>query len=96
MYRNHKEFVYKGDENYRDLIVEVDITKDVLIEEKKVEDLINKYLPLLKSACPIKEVGSHCKDPYPCHYFDRCSPPETEISDVSYKILPYSTKKIEN
>jgi len=92
----NKEFVYKGDENYRDLIVEVDITKDVLIEEKKVEDLINKYLPLLKSACPIKEVGSHCKDPYPCHYFDRCSPPETEISNVSYKILPYSTKKIEN
>ena len=91
----NKEFVYKGDENYKELIVEVDITKDVLIEEKKIEGLINKYLPLLKSSCPIKEVGSHCKHPYTCHYLDRCSPPETNINKVSYKILPYCSKKIE-
>ena len=91
----NKEFIYKGDENYRELIVEVDITKDVLNEEKKVEDLINKFLPIKESTCPKIQVGPQCKDPYPCHYFDKCSPPETDINNVSYKILPYYGKKIE-
>jgi hypothetical protein len=91
----NKEFIYKGDKNYKDLIVEVDITKDVLTMEKNVENLIDKFLPLKKSSCPKKEIGPHCKDPYPCHYLDRCSPPETNIKNVSYKILPYHGKKIE-
>ena len=91
----NKEFIYKGDENYRELIVEVDITKDVLNEEKKVEDLINKFLPIKESTCPKIQVGPQCKNPYPCDYFDKCSPPETDINNVSYKILPYYGKKIE-
>ena len=92
----NKEFIYKGDENYKDLIVEVDITKEVLAEENEVEHLINKFLPLKKSDCPKKEIGSHCKDPYPCNYIDKCSPPDTDIKNVSYKILPYYGKKIES
>ena len=92
----NKEFIYKGNENYKDFIVEVDITKEVLAKEKEVEHLIDKFLPLKKSDCPKKEVGPHCKDPYPCHYLERCYPPETDIENVSYKILPYHGKKIEN
>ena len=92
----NKEFIYKGDENYKDLIVEVDITKEVLAEENEVEHLISKFLPLKKSNCPKKEIGSHCKDPYPCNYIDKCSPPDTDIKNVSYKILPYYGKKIES
>jgi len=91
----NKEFIYKGDDNYKDLIVEVDITKEVLAEENEVQNLIDKFLPLKKSSCPKKEIGPHCKDPYPCHYFDKCSPPESDIKNVSYKILPYYGKKIE-
>ena len=92
----NKEFIYKGDENYKDLIVEVDITKEVLAGENEVEYLINKFLPLKNSDCPKKEIGSHCKDPYPCNYIDKCSPPDTDIKNVSYKILPYYGKKIES
>ena len=92
----NKEFIYKGNENYKDLIVEVDITKEVLAKEKEVEHLIDTFLPLKKSDCPKKEVGPHCKDPYPCHYLERCYQPETDIENVSYKILPYYGKKIEN
>ena len=44
----NKEFIYKGNENYKDLIVEVDITKEVLAKEKEVEHLIDKFLPLKK------------------------------------------------
>ena len=54
----NKEFIYKGDENYRELIVEVDITKDVLNEEKKVEDLITKFLPLKKKCVSQNTSGS--------------------------------------
>ena len=73
----------------------MDITKEVLAEENEVEHLINKFLPLKKSECPKKEIGSHCKDPYPCNYIDKCSPPDTDIENVSYRILPYYGKKIE-
>ena len=45
----NKEFIYKGDENYKDLIVEADITKEVLAEENEVENLIDKFLPLKKT-----------------------------------------------
>ena len=60
----------------------------------QVENLIDKFLPLRKSNCPKKEIGSHCKDPYPCNYIDKCSPPDTDIKNVSYKILPYYGKTI--
>ena len=85
----NKEFIYKGDENYKDLIVEVDITKEVLTEENEVEHLINKFLPLKKVIVLKKR---HCKDPYPCNYIDKCSPPDTDIKNV--RILPYYGKKL--
>ena len=43
----NKEFIYKGDENYKELIVGVDITKEVLAEENEVENLIDKFLPTI-------------------------------------------------
>ena len=57
----NKEFIYKGDENYKDLIVEVDITKKVLAEENEVENLIDKFLPLKKSKDFFKKQRISCK-----------------------------------
>ena len=65
----NKEFIYKGDEIIRPHCR--GDNKKVLAEENEVEHLINKFLPLKVSA--LKEIGSHCKDPYPCNYIDKCS-----------------------
>jgi hypothetical protein len=92
----NKDFVYQGDNNYSDLIIEQDISDEVLVKEKEIENLIHQLKPLIDSPCPSIQVGAHCKNPYPCQYFDLvCSPPETDIQNVSYKILPYHGKKIE-
>jgi len=85
----NKNFVYLGDNNYSDLIIEQDISDEVLVKEKEIENLIHQLKPLIDSPCPSIQVGAHCKNPYPCQYFDLvCSPPETDTQNVSYKILP--------
>ena len=91
----NKEFVYRGNQDYTDLIKEIKITNEVIKIEEEVEKLIENSISVVKKSCPIKEIGPHCKNPYPCNYFDRCSPPETDIQNATYKILPYHGKKIE-
>ena len=91
----NKEFLYQGNEKYSDLIKEIEITDDVLKKEKEVKTLIENSLSIVKDSCPSKEVGPHCKNPYPCNYLDRCSPAEADIQNPSFKILPYYGKKIE-
>ena len=91
----NKEFIYQNNENYSNLIKEIEITGDVLKKEKEVKELIKNSLSIVKDSCPNKEVGSHCKNPYPCNYLDRCSPAEADIQNPSFKILPYYGKKIE-
>lgn len=92
----NKDFIYQGDHDYSQLIVEQDLTDEILIKEKEIEDLINNFKPLLTSSCPSIQVGKHCESPYPCQYLERCSPPDTDIKNVSYKILPYVGKKLES
>ena len=91
----NKEFLYQGNEDYSDLIKEIEITEDVLKIEKEVKSLIENSLSIVKDSCPSKEVGPHCKNPYPCNYIDRCSPLEEDIKNPTFKILPYYGKKIE-
>ena len=89
----NKEFVYQGDHNYADLIVEQDITEEVINKDKEILELIQRCKALINRPCPAIEVGAHCKTPYPCQYFDRiCSPAKQDIQNVTYKILPYGNK----
>lgn len=88
----NNDFVYKGDKNYLDLIKVKDLTDKVLIKEKEVENLIKDFIPIIDNDCPDIQVGKQCKDPYPCQYLNRCSPPEKNIKKVSYQILPYHGK----
>ena len=67
----NNDFVYQGDDNYKELIKEVDIINEVGEKEKDVENYINQFRPLEKkeTACPKVDIGDHCKKPYPCIYF---------------------------
>ena len=92
----NNDFVYQGDDNYKDLIKEVDIINEVEEKEKDVENYINQFRPLEKkeTACPKVDIGDHCKKPYPCIYFSRCASKSSKENFVSYKILPnIGTKK---
>lgn len=91
----NNEFVYKGNQDYKNLIEEKDLTNDVLVKEKEINSLINKFKPIKDKNCPNIEVGNQCKNPYPCEYLEKCSSPEKNINEVSYKILPYYGKALD-
>ena len=67
----------------------------MLVKEKEINNLINKFTPIKDQNCPNIEVGNHCKNPYPCEYLEKCSPPEKDTKEVSYKILPYYGKALD-
>ena len=67
----------------------------MLVKEKEINSLINKFKPIKDKNCPNIEVGNQCKNPYPCEYLEKCSSPEKNINEVSYKILPYYGKALD-
>jgi len=91
----NNEFLYKGNLDYSNLIKEKDLTNEVLDKEKEIEDLIKKFNKIIINKCPDIETGKQCKNPYPCHYLEQCSPLETDIKRVSYQILPYHGKNLD-
>ena len=91
----NREFIYKGDENYKDLTnYSSDITSDVMETEKKVPNDIEELISLANenSPCPDREMGDHCNDPYPCDYQDRCKSLIPKSNITSYRILPNITR----
>ena len=91
----NNNFIYQGDDNYKELIKEVDIINEVTEKEKDVENYITQFRPLEKDKkiCPKIDIGDHCKKPYPCIYFLRCSSKSLKENLVSYEILPNISRK---
>ena len=93
----NKDFTYKGDQDYKDLINdENDVTSTVILKEKEVPNYIKDLIPLANknSPCPIIAMGDHCKNPYPCDYQDRCKSLLPKSNVTSYSILPYKSKEL--
>ena len=90
----NKEFTYKGDKNYNNLIIENEITGEVILKEKEVINYIKKLKPLAdkNSSCPNISMGEHCNKPYSCDYQDRCESLLPKSNITSYEILPYIKK----
>ena len=90
----NKEFTYKGNKNYNNLIKENEITGEVISKEKEVINYIKKFKPLAdkNSSCPNISMGEHCNKPYPCDYQDRCKSLLPKSNLTSYEILPYIKK----
>ena len=92
----NKDFIYKGDDNYKNIIIEEDV-------KSKIDDLIimvpqwiNDLLPLTekKAPEPMVKMGDHCKG---CNYIERC---ESKIYDtkveIPISIIPFLGKKLQN
>ena len=92
----NREFIYKGDDNYKNLILEKDITNEVSIEEKNIKNVIEKLkiISKPKSPCPKISVGKHCNIPYPCDFKSICEVEEKDLTKVNYEILPHLNKEI--
>ena len=90
----NKDFTYKGDGNYKDLINDTnDITSEVILKEKEVSNYINILIPLAeKKESPNIPMGDHCEKPHKCDYQSRCKALEPKTNIISYKILPWGKK----
>jgi len=92
----NSSFIYKGDDKYNDLLVEVDITEKVFEEICNVEKWINDilYLTDINSPAPSSTVGNQCTTPYPCNYIERCDNATIKKSEIPISIIPNIGKKL--
>jgi hypothetical protein len=83
------EFVYTGDNDYAGLFHEVDLSDDVAGLTLTVPDVVAGARGTLEALDePEQTIGTHCRSPYPCPFFDHCSPEQGE-----YPILGLGGRK---
>lgn len=92
----NSNFIYEGNNDYKNLINEVDVSEEVILREKEVEEHINNFKSFAdkNSLCPEIGTGPHCKKPHDCIYQSRCNSVKDEPAKVSYEILPNKGKKL--
>ena len=67
-------WVYPGDDDYRGLLVEADLTEEAFARTEEVQSWIAQaQLTAASTVEPNREIGSHCGDPYACGFVDYCS-----------------------
>ena len=75
------EFEYSGDESYQGLFHEVDLTPDLGPLVAVMQTTVDATRETLESLDePAREIGKHCTTPYPCPFFEYCSPAQGEYS----------------
>jgi hypothetical protein len=72
------EFVYPGGGNYAGLLVEHDLTEQVLALLPEVPAWIEQAHAAASGPMPDVPVGQHCGSPYECPFIDFCWPGETD------------------
>ena len=67
----NKDFIYEGKNDYKDLIVEVEVLDDIQQFVTTVPNWIKDLLPVTKSVTePTFDMGDHCKG---CQYIEKCN-----------------------
>jgi hypothetical protein len=89
----NNKFIYKGNQSYEDLVIEINVDEQIAELMPKVQGWINELLPITEKSSMIPEVkmGEQCKDTKKreCIYFRRCES-QTILGkvEVPIKILP--------
>jgi hypothetical protein len=89
-------FIYRGNNNYEELLIEVDITKEVNQGMSNVQSWIDtlKYLGVKGAAEPQISIGEQCSSPYPCSYIERCEALIPKVAEIPISIIPNVGKKL--
>ena len=72
------QFVYQGDGNYTKLLIEEDLSEEVIALEDKVIELIADARAAAIGDIPQMSVGGHCGQPYDCQFQSYCWPVDAE------------------
>ena len=74
----NNQFVYQGDGNYDGLLIEHDLTDEILHVDPRVEDLIDTAREAIADGMPNVTVGAQCSRPYDCAFQNYCWPTDSE------------------
>jgi len=87
----NKKFFYSGGGDYKDLVMEVDVTEKVRELIPSVQDWIHELLPITYEnvSTPVKEMGDQCTEPHKCPYIKKCES-QTYLArvEIPISILP--------
>lgn len=72
------QFVYRGNEEYDGIFVEVDLTDEVRTVEPTVETLVSRAREAVSGPMPNVPVGAQCTKPYECAFMNFCWPTDAE------------------
>jgi hypothetical protein len=84
-------FVYKGDGDYRGLLKEIDITKQVRPLQRQVGKWVEAARKTLADGEPQREIGPHCEKPFGCPFYSHCEAPRPKYPVT---ILPHGGKRM--
>lgn len=85
-------FVYKGDGDYRGLLVVEDQTDAVRSRMHQVPPWIDSLKEVLQNPEPDIHTGAQCHDPFECPFFDYCRAQEPAGPEYPVTILPRAGK----
>jgi hypothetical protein len=84
----NNQFVLRRTGDYAGLLVEEDITDEVLRNLPETAQKAHEYLEIMASASmPAVAVGPQCNDPYPCPFLARCTAGQ-RLADFPIDLLP--------
>ena len=67
-------WVYPGDENYRGLLKENDLTAEAFARTEEVKGWIAQAQSIVgETTEPVMKTGAHCSAPYECGFYEYCS-----------------------
>lgn len=68
----NKKYVRQGELDVQQLFVKHSILKDVVKLQSSVQQKIYQLKQLLQQPEPVRDIGPHCDEPYPCDFIHHC------------------------
>ena len=89
----NKDYVYDGQLDLNHLFRITDVTDGATEEAGYVADLIETAIGLLTSEQePVRSLSEHCRDPYPCAFWNYCTNPIGSPSVFDLYRMPFKKK----
>jgi hypothetical protein len=89
----NNQFIYEGNNNYKGLFVEEDLSSHAEENLELVPQWIEGAQKILSSTKePIMSIGEHCAIPFQCDFIEYCSPIDPDV-EYPVEILPYGKNK---
>lgn len=88
-------WVYPGNEDYRGLLKEYDLTEEAFSRTEEVKGWIAQAQSICARATePVRETGAHCDTPYACGFFDYCNRDAPQAEQPIYWLPRFPSAKV--